>query len=153
MKLNYSSEKWKLRMYPFLRKGVILNWNVKKCFINLILIGLRQSKENNTECGGAFQRVISCQKMKRMMTRKSFGLFQLIWLRLNIQFVEKLSLKVIDWQIMIFTQKCIKMYELQAYMHIDMACTMYILKSGIKKCGIYQTTNILKRCKLRLIIE
>ena len=25
------------------------------------------------------------------------------------------NVKVIDWQIMIFTQKCIKMYELQAY--------------------------------------
>ena len=58
-------------MYPFLRKGVILNWNVKKCFTNLILIGLRQSKENNTECGGAFQRVIFT-KNEKMMTRKSF---------------------------------------------------------------------------------
>ena len=62
--------KMKIKNVPFPAKRCN-KLECQKCFINLILIGLRQSKENNTECGGAFQRVIFT-KNEKMMTRKSF---------------------------------------------------------------------------------
>ena len=101
-------------------------------------------KKNNTESGGASSASnFFVKKWKENDDKKEFGLFQLIWLRLNIQFVEKLSLKVIG-RLMIFTQKCIKMYALQAYMHIDGLYNVYA-KKWHQKCGIYQTTNIFKK--------
>ena len=114
---------------------------------------------------------------------REFGLFHLIWLQLNIQFVEKLSLKVkvIDWQIMIFTQKIWKKsihysinYKYIGIYQADISCTLstsackcisswrtlsgkcqliwlqytskviHLLEKWVKKCCIYQTTNILK---------
>ena len=135
---------------------------------------VNQKRKNNIGSGGASSMSnFFVKNKKKIMTRKKrweTKLFQLIWLQLNIQFVEKLSLKVkvIDWHIMIFTQKIwkksihysINYKQICIYQGIAMCLkdhirqisadmvalhkSVYILENWVKKCSIYQTTNILK---------
>ena len=96
--------------------------------------------------------------------------YHLIWLQLNVQFVKKLSFKrQSDWlaDYDFHTKNMEKIYtlfyKLQADMHIsgtyqwlkdhirqisaDMVAlhkSVYILENWVKKCSIYQTTNIVK---------